>query len=208
MVDQHPFFFEALTWVDNKTFLFQQHLKTICDLLLPPTQACLPFFEQFIGQQMVHLQDSILERLHHHTFFNMFFDGILEAIVPEFYCVPVWGKHLDYSSTNFFNLSIIFPNFHQIASNTTRITTSFNCRPPSMCVHTSHQTYEYPLTLHPWQEAHGDPWCSLRHFCCHSMKCLFPQGTKTTTYAFLKHTQFLPLTNWHYVHQRRNPHLS
>jgi hypothetical protein len=28
---------------------------------------------------MVQLQDSILEHLHHHTFFKMFFDEIFEA---------------------------------------------------------------------------------------------------------------------------------
>jgi hypothetical protein len=79
MIDQHPFFLETLAQVDNNTFLFQQHFKTTCDLLLPPTQACFPPFKQFIKQQMVHLQDSILERLQHQTFFNMFFNGILEA---------------------------------------------------------------------------------------------------------------------------------
>ncbi len=44
MVDQHPFLFEALTWVNN-TFPFQQHLKATCDLLPPPICVCIPPFE-------------------------------------------------------------------------------------------------------------------------------------------------------------------
>ncbi len=79
MVDQCLFLLEALAWVDNNTFPFQQHLKATCDLLPPSTCACLPPFEQFIKQQMVELQDSILERLHHHTLSNMFFDKTSKA---------------------------------------------------------------------------------------------------------------------------------
>jgi hypothetical protein len=50
MVDQHPFLFEALTQVDNNTFLFQQHLKVAYDLLPPLICACILLFEQFIKQ--------------------------------------------------------------------------------------------------------------------------------------------------------------
>jgi len=78
MVDQHPFLLEALTQVDNNIFPFQQHLKVTCNLLPSPTRTCLFPFEQFIGQQMVQFQDSILEHLHHHTFSNMFFDRLFE----------------------------------------------------------------------------------------------------------------------------------
>jgi hypothetical protein len=47
-----------------------------------------------------------------------------------------WRKHLIYSSTNLPNLSIVFPSFLQSASDTTQITTSFNCTPPLMlCTH-------------------------------------------------------------------------
>jgi hypothetical protein len=79
MVNQHPFLLEALTRIDNNTFHFQQHLNATCDFLPPLARACLPPFEQLIEQQMVHIQDSILEHLHHHTLFNMLFDGIFEA---------------------------------------------------------------------------------------------------------------------------------
>jgi hypothetical protein len=50
MVNQRPFLFEALTQVDNNTFLFQQHLKLAYDLLPPLVCACFLLFEQFIGQ--------------------------------------------------------------------------------------------------------------------------------------------------------------
>jgi len=65
--------------VDNNTFLFQQHFKATCHFLPPPTQTCFLPFEQLIRQQMVHFQNSISKRLHHHTFSNMFFDEIFEA---------------------------------------------------------------------------------------------------------------------------------
>jgi hypothetical protein len=77
MVEQCPFLLEVLAWINN-TFPFQQHLKATCDLLPPLARACLLPFEQLIKQQMVHLQDSILECLHHHTFPSMFFDRIFE----------------------------------------------------------------------------------------------------------------------------------
>jgi hypothetical protein len=53
VVNQPPFLFKALTWVNNNTFLFQQHLKVACDLLSPLASACLLPFEQLIKQQMV-----------------------------------------------------------------------------------------------------------------------------------------------------------
>jgi hypothetical protein len=84
MVDQHPFLFEASTQIDNNKFIFQQHLKVACDLLLPLAHECFPPFEQLIRQQMVQFQNSILKHLHHHTFSNMFFDMIFEA-----YCAQI-----------------------------------------------------------------------------------------------------------------------
>jgi len=78
MVEQRPFLLEALARINN-TFPFQQHLKVTCVLLPPQACACIFPFEQLIKQQMVQLQDSILERLHHHTFFNMLSDGTSEA---------------------------------------------------------------------------------------------------------------------------------
>jgi hypothetical protein len=79
MVDQLPFLLEALTQVNNNTYIFQQHFKATCDLLPPPTHACLPPFQQLIGQQMVQLQGSISKHLHHHTIFNMLSNETFEA---------------------------------------------------------------------------------------------------------------------------------
>jgi hypothetical protein len=77
MINQCPFLLEALTWVDNNTFLFQ-HLKVACNFLFTPHTCLLPF-EQLIGQQMVQPQNSISECLHHHTFSSMLFDMIFET---------------------------------------------------------------------------------------------------------------------------------
>jgi hypothetical protein len=79
MVDQHPFLLETLAQINNNTFLFQQHLKAICDLLPSPTHGFLLPFEQLIKQQMVQLQDFVLKHLHHHTLFNILSDGTSEA---------------------------------------------------------------------------------------------------------------------------------
>jgi hypothetical protein len=79
MVDQRPFLVETLTQVDNNTFPFHQHLKVACDLLPPLAYAYLHPFKQFIGQQMVQLQYSILECLRHHTLSNMLSDGTSKA---------------------------------------------------------------------------------------------------------------------------------
>jgi hypothetical protein len=57
MVNQHPCLFEAFTQVDN--YPFQRHFKSTCDLLPFQARACFPPFKQLIGQQMVHLQNSI-----------------------------------------------------------------------------------------------------------------------------------------------------
>jgi len=84
IVDQHPFLFEALAWVDNNTFPFQQHFKVACGLLLAAICTCFLSFEQLIGQQMVQLQDSISKHLHHHTLSSILSNGIFKT-----YCVRI-----------------------------------------------------------------------------------------------------------------------
>jgi hypothetical protein len=91
MVDQRPFFLEALTQVDNNTFPFSQHFKMTCDFLPFLIRMCLPPFEQLIRLQMVQFQDSIFERLHHHTLYNMFSNMIFEAHHLQFYYVLAQG---------------------------------------------------------------------------------------------------------------------
>jgi hypothetical protein len=94
MVDQCHFLLEALTRVDNNTFPFQQHFKMACDLLLPLIHTCFPSFEQLIEQQMVWFQNSISKRLHHHTFFSMFFDGISKAHCAQILFCHGWGANV------------------------------------------------------------------------------------------------------------------
>ncbi len=81
---------------------------------------------------------------------------------------------------------------------------SLNCRFPLMCVHTFHRPYYgyLPFTLCSKQQAHRNPWCSLRHL------YWFPCGTKTTTCVFFKHVQFLMSASWHCAHQKWHSHLS
>ncbi len=80
MFNQHPFFIETLTQIENNTFRFQQqHFKATCDFLLPLAQVCYLPFEQLIKKQTVHFRDSISECLHHHTLSNMLFDEILKV---------------------------------------------------------------------------------------------------------------------------------
>jgi hypothetical protein len=75
----------------------------------------------------------------------------LRPIMPEFYHVLALSDYLAYSSIDFPNLSIIFLIFLHNTLDTINIITSFNFRPPPMCVHTSHQPYAYPpFTLCPW----------------------------------------------------------
>jgi hypothetical protein len=85
MIDQRPFFLEALTRVNNNTFPFSQHLKATCDPLSPLICTYVPLFEQFIGQQMVQLQDSISKHLDYTLIcFPM---GYLKSLMLTFYHV-------------------------------------------------------------------------------------------------------------------------
>jgi len=119
------------------------------------------------------------------------------------------GECLYYSSTNLPKLSTNFENIFHSVLNTTWTAPIFNCMYPSMCVHTSHWPYGYPpLTSCSWQWMHMNPWCILRHLCCHCARCWFPHGAKTTTCVSFKHVQLFPLTNRHYVQQKWHSHLS
>ncbi len=119
------------------------------------------------------------------------------------------GGSLVYNLTNFHSFSIILPILLHNIPNVTWITTSFNCKYPSMHVHTSHRCYGCPpFTLCPWQWIHKHPWCNSQHFCCHCKRCWLPCGTKTTTHIFFNHVSFLLSTSRHCVHQKWNSHLS
>ncbi len=79
----------------------------------------------------------------------------------------------------------------------------------SMCVHTSHQPYGYPLlTLCSRQWMHLHPWYNLQHLCCHCTRCWFSRGMIIIPCASFNHIQFLLLMNRHCVYQRWHSHLS
>ncbi len=164
MVYQCPFLLEVLAQ-NNNTFPFQQHLKMTCDLLPPPSHACLIPFEQFIEQHMIQLQDSISEHLHHHTISSMFFDGTFEAHHAQILsCYGPRASAWLTSSTSLPNLLIIFPNFLHNIWYMTWTTPSFNYRHPLMCVHTSHWLYgDWPLMFCSWQWTHIETHDAIRN---------------------------------------------
>jgi hypothetical protein len=101
------------------------------------------------------------------------------------------GGCLVYNLISFFSLSIIFPNFFHGISYVIWITLSFNCRYPSMCVHTSHRPYGYSLLmLCSWQQTHWNPWCNLRHLYCNCTRYWLPCGMKTITCTSFIHIVF------------------
>jgi len=109
MVNQRPFLLETLARINDNTFPFQHHLKMTYDFLSPPTHTCLLLFEQLIGQQMVRLQNSILECLHHHTFSSMLFNMISKTRCAQILsCFGPKAGVLVYDLINLPNLLIIF----------------------------------------------------------------------------------------------------
>jgi hypothetical protein len=62
------------------------------------------------------------------------------------------GKHLVYNLTNLFSLSIIIPSFLHTTLYATWTTPSFNCKHPSMCIH----TFINPMGIHLLHYAHGN----------------------------------------------------
>jgi len=119
------------------------------------------------------------------------------------------GECLAYNLTTFPKLLIRFFDFFHSASNMTWIASSFNCKYPLMCVHTSHRPYGYPpLTLCSCQRAHMNSWCNSLHLCCHYEGCWLPCGARTTTCTSFKHIQLLLSMNQHCAPQRWHLHLS
>jgi hypothetical protein len=98
MVDQGFFLAWSLntSWQQHLPFpiALQSHLRFSTTL----TRTCFLPFEQLIGHQMVWFQDSILERLHHHTLSNMLFYSIVKPTMLESYYVlgPRWALGLQF----------------------------------------------------------------------------------------------------------------
>jgi hypothetical protein len=182
----------------------------VMDLLLSPACACLPLFEQFIGQQMIRFQNSILKCLHHHNFSSILFDKIFEA-----HCAWILSR-AGLRVNAWLTTWLVFPAFRlsslvffHNAPYITWITPSLNFKYPSVCVHTSHQPYGYSFfTLHSWQWTHKSSCCSLWYFCYHHARWWLPHGMKTTTCVSFNHVQLLLLMGQHCVHQRWHSHLN
>jgi len=140
---------------------------------------------------MVWFQDSILKCLRHYTLFSMLFDRISKAHYAWILsCSSLRVGAMFIVQTNPLNLSIFFPNFFHSTSNVTWITPSFNCKYPSMRVHTSHRPCGYSyITLCSWQRAHMNSWCNSWHLYYHCVRRWFPHGTKTITYTSFNHIQ-------------------
>jgi hypothetical protein len=79
MVDQRLFLFEALMQIDNNTFLFQQHFKATCDLLLPQHQRVSLFLNNSSNNKWFIFKIPFQSIYIILQFFNMFFDGIFET---------------------------------------------------------------------------------------------------------------------------------
>jgi hypothetical protein len=47
VLNHHPLLLKVMAFVDNCDLPFQQHLLTVCDLLFPLTQTCIPHLEWF-----------------------------------------------------------------------------------------------------------------------------------------------------------------
>jgi hypothetical protein len=141
---------------------------------------------------MVWFRNFILECLHHHTFFNMFFDEIFEAHCA--WIISCFGPKASF----WLIVWPIFPSFRLVnifhnALNITWIAPSLNCKYPSRCVHTSHWPYGYPFfMLCPWQQVHKNPWYSLQHLCCHLHRMLTSMWGENKYMCFFQtHSTFL-----------------
>jgi hypothetical protein len=116
---------------------------------------------------------------------------------------------LAYNLTNFPRVLINFPDFFHNISNMTWTAPSLNCKYPLMCVHTSHQPYGYP----PLHCAHDNKHIRTHGAVCDTFVAIvrgvwLSHGARTTTCAFFKHLQFLPLISQYCAHQRWHLHFS
>jgi hypothetical protein len=127
----------------------------------------------------IHLViDGSISRFHLETFTPSYpFQHVLWWDIWSSLClnsIMFWpkGECLAYSLTNLPRLLISFLGLFHNLSNMTWTAPSFNCKYPSMCVHTSHWPYGYPFfMLRSWQGMYWNPWCNSRHLCHHCTKC-------------------------------------
>jgi hypothetical protein len=74
---------------------------------------------------------------------------------------------------------------------------SITSNPQCVCPHPINVTNVHLFMLHPWQWAHGHPWCNSRHFYSHYMKCRLPCGTRTITHVSFNHIPFFSSMSWY-----------
>jgi hypothetical protein len=154
--------------------------------------------------------DSISKRLHHHTFSNMFSNGISKAHCAQILSCSSQGVNV------WLTIRPIFLSFQLaslVFSTTLQIwlelpNPSIASIPKCMCTHPIN-----PMNIHLLCCVHGNE-CTWIHdaiynmFFCHYMGCWFPRGAKTTTCVSFKHVQFFMLMNWHCAHQKWHSHLN
>jgi hypothetical protein len=141
-------------------------------------------FEQFIMQQMVQFQHSILEHLHHHTFFNMFFDRIFEA-----HCVRIlscFGPRTDVLFTTrlvFLAFRLFSPIFSMAFCTWLGLPHLSIVRIPwCVCTHPID-----PMGVHFLCYFHSNEHIGTHHLCQDCMRCWLPHGMKTITCASFNH---------------------
>jgi hypothetical protein len=155
---------------------------------------------------MVQLQDSILEHVHHHTFWDMFSNEMFEAHCTRILScfnpsVGIWFTTWPIFLT-FRLASIKFSiTFHMLLGLPhPSIVGIFQC----VCIHRIDL-----MGIHLLRCIHGNEHIGTHDVICrHCVRCWLSHGMRTITCVSFNHIQFLSLMNWHYAHQRWHSHPS
>jgi hypothetical protein len=91
MVNQYPFLLEALARVDNNTFLFQQHLKVVCDSYCRELARVFFHLNNSYGNKWFDFKIPFQSVYIIIPFSTCFLMGYLKPIVLEFYHVLAKG---------------------------------------------------------------------------------------------------------------------
>jgi len=111
MVDQHFFFFEALTWVDNNTFLSNNISKCLV-IFYCPQHVCVFFLlNNSSSNKWLDFKIPFWNICTIIPFPTCFLIGYLDPLCSNFIMFWHWNRRLIYNSTNLPNLSIIFAIF-------------------------------------------------------------------------------------------------
>jgi hypothetical protein len=178
---------------------WQQHLKTICDLC---------HFEQFIRQQMIHLQDFISKRVCHHTLSNMLSNEKLGAHRTQILSCSNLGVGV------WFITWPIFPTFRLFSSIFFHFKHTSNCHifqfqmSFDMGAHIPSTLWVSNFYIAPITTNTLGPMMQLVTPLLPLCEMLTSTRMKTTTCVYFCHFQFFSLMNQHCVHQRWNLHLN